>query len=237
MSIFAPVTLFRVQIYFADMRYDTVIWDMDGTLLNTLDDLHLAVNHALCVHGFQLREREEVRRLLGNGVKKLVAGVVPGGEDNVRFSEVLSTFKSYYVEHCRDNTRPYDGIPETLYVLKQMGVRMAVVSNKLQAGVDELYDAHFRDTIDVAVGERPGMARKPAPDMVRLALQELGADAAARAVYIGDSEVDLATARNSALDCISVTWGFRDREWLVSQGAVMLADSPADIVDLISAGQ
>lgn len=220
------------------MKYNTIIWDMDGTLLDTLRDLSDAVNHTLCVYGLPLRDKEEVRRLLGNGVRNLMRGAVPGGEKNPRFDDILADFKAYYVNHCRDHTGPYEGICEALRQLKEMGVKMAVVSNKLQAGVDELWEAHFRDTIDVAIGERSGVARKPAPDMVQLALRDLGTEGDdVRAVYIGDSEVDIATARNSALDCISVTWGFRDKDWLEEQGATVMADKPADIVEIISGGR
>lgn len=220
------------------MKYNTIIWDMDGTLLDTLRDLSDAVNHTLRVYGLPLRDKEEVRRLLGNGVRNLMRGAVPGGEKNPRFEDMLADFKAYYVNHCRDHTGPYEGIVETLQRLREMGVKMAVVSNKLQAGVDELWEAHFRDTIDVAIGERPGVARKPAPDMVQLALRDLGAEGDdVRAVYIGDSEVDIATARNSSLDGISVTWGFRDRDWLEEQGATVMADKPADIVEIISGGR
>lgn len=220
------------------MKYNTIIWDMDGTLLDTLNDLAGAVNHTLRAHGLPVREKEEVRRLLGNGVRNLMRGAVEGGEKNPRFEDIFADFKAYYVNHCRDTTGPYEGVCEALQRLKGMGVRMAVVSNKLQAGVDELWEAHFRDTIDVAIGEREGVARKPAPDMVQLALRELGAEGDdVRAVYIGDSEVDIATARNSALECISVTWGFRDRDWLEEQGATTMADKPADIVDIVSGGR
>ncbi len=220
------------------MRYNTIIWDMDGTLLDTLNDLAAAVNHTLRTYGLPLREKEDVRRLLGNGVRNLMRGAVPEGEKNSRFEDIFADFKAYYVDHCRDTTGPYEGIGETLQRLREKGVRMAVVSNKLQAGVDELWEAHFRDTIDVAIGEREGVARKPAPDMVQLALRELGAEGeGVRAVYIGDSEVDIATARNSGLECISVTWGFRDREWLEEQGAVTMADRPSDIVDIVSGGR
>ncbi len=220
------------------MRYNTIIWDMDGTLLDTLNDLAAAVNHTLRTYGLPLREKEDVRRLLGNGVRNLMRGAVPEGEKNPRFEDIFADFKAYYVDHCRDTTGPYEGIEETLQRLREKGVRMAVVSNKLQAGVDELWEAHFRDTIDVAIGEREGVARKPAPDMVQLALRELGAEGeGVRAVYIGDSEVDIATARNSGLECISVTWGFRDREWLEEQGAMTMADRPSDIVDIVSGGR
>lgn len=220
------------------MRYNTIIWDMDGTLLDTLNDLAAAVNHTLRTYGLPLREKEDVRRLLGNGVRNLMRGAVPEGEKNPRFEDIFADFKAYYVDHCRDTTGPYEGIEETLQRLREKGVRMAVVSNKLQAGVDELWEAHFRDTIDVAIGEREGVARKPAPDMVQLALRELGAEGeGVRAVYIGDSEVDIATARNSGLECISVTWGFRDREWLEEQGAMTMADRPSDIFDIVSGGR
>lgn len=217
------------------MLYDTVIWDLDGTLLNTLDDLSAAVNYALREYGLPERSREEVRRFLGNGVRRLMSEATVGGESNPRFEEVFATFKSYYVDHCRVRTNLYPGIREALHALRAAGVRMAVVSNKLQAGVDELYDVYFRDTIEVAVGESSGVPRKPAPDMVDAALARLGVGRDG-AVYVGDSEVDILTARNASLPCISVLWGFRDRRFLLEHGAVTLAESPSQLVRLITSG-
>ncbi len=214
-------------------RYAAVIWDLDGTLLDTLEDLCLAVNHALRAFGEPERPMADIRLFAGNGVRRLVALSTPGGEKHPCFEDIFRCFKDYYVEHCGDHTGLYPGMKDTLRALHEEGLRMAVVSNKLQAGVDELFREHFSDTVELAVGERPGVPRKPAPDMVLGALREMGV-APSQAVYIGDSEVDLATARNAGLDCITVLWGFRDREWLEKQGARTFAGRPEDIVRLLT---
>lgn len=211
-------------------KYSTIIWDLDGTLMDTLQDLFEAVNHALRQHQLPERSFEEVRQFVGNGVRRLMVLAVPGGEEHPDFEAIFAEFKSYYMIHCQDHTGLYPGIAETLQSLKRRGIRMAVVSNKLQAGVDELYQVWFRDTIEVAIGERPEMARKPAPDMVHLALRQLGVGIE-DAVYIGDSDVDLATARNSGLPCISVLWGFRDKEFLVAHGGTTFVSRPEEICD------
>lgn len=214
-------------------RYTAVVWDLDGTLLDTLEDLCLAVNHALRTFGEPERPMSDIRLFAGNGVRRLVALSTPGGEEHPRFEDIFRCFKAYYVEHCSDHTGLYPGMKDTLRALHAAGYRMAVVSNKLQAGVDELYREHFSDTVELAVGERPGVPRKPAPDMVTGALREMGVTPS-QAVYIGDSEVDLATARNAGLDCITVLWGFRDREWLEKQGARTFAGRPEDIVRMLT---
>lgn len=213
-------------------KITTVVFDLDGTLLNTLEDLADSTNYALVRYGFPRRTLEEVRRFVGNGVRKLMERAVPGGASNGRFEEVFTCFKTHYVDHCMIKTGLYPGIPEMLQALKQEGYRLGIVSNKLQGGVDELYRHYFSDTVQVAVGERPGVARKPAPDMVRIALQELGA-APGEAVYVGDSDVDVATAANSGLPCISVLWGFRDRDFLVEHGASRFASVPSDVPALL----
>lgn len=216
----------------SSMKYSTIIWDLDGTLLDTLEDLCLSVNHALRSFGEPERPLQDIRLFAGNGVRRLVALSTPGGEEHPRFEDIFRCFKEHYVEHCQDHTGLYPGMKETLDALHRKGMRMAVVSNKLQAGVDELYREHFRETMELGVGERPGVPRKPAPDMVMLALREMGVRRE-EAVYIGDSEVDLATARNAGLDCITVLWGFRDRDWLEKQGARIFAERPEDIVKLL----
>ena len=217
-----------------EMKYNTIIWDLDGTLLDTLQDLYLAVNHALRTYQLPERTLDEVRQFVGNGVRNLMKRAVKGGEEHPQFEDIFAEFKSYYVVHCQENTGLYPGIAEALRMLKQKGVRMAVVSNKLQAGVDELYKAYFHDCVEVAIGERPGIPRKPQPDMVNLAISELGLDKAQEGiVYVGDSDVDILTAKNSNLPCISVLWGFRDRDFLLQHGATQFAQQPADILRLI----
>ena len=211
------------------MRYNTIIWDLDGTLLDTLQDLWLATNHALRTYGMPQRTLDEVRNFVGNGVRKLIERAVPDGEDNPLFGEVFAEFKRYYVEHCQDNTCLYPGISETLKQLKADGKRMAIVSNKLQEGVTELHEKWFADTIEVAIGESSDVRRKPAPDMVEAALERLGVDKS-DAVYVGDSDVDIATARNSGLPCVSVLWGFRDREFLMAHGAQCIIEKPQELL-------
>lgn len=206
-----------------------MVLDLDGTLLDTLEDLADAVNWALHRNGLPQRSLDEVRQFVGNGVRRLMLRAVPEATADELFERVFADFKSYYVDHCQIKTRLYDGIPEMLRALKDKGLRLAIVSNKLQEGVDELYERYFRDTVEVAIGERPGVQRKPAPDMVRLALQELDVEPS-EAVYVGDSDVDLQTARNSGLPCISVLWGFRDRQFLLDHGATTLIEQPAQLI-------
>ena len=211
-------------------QYHTYIFDLDGTLLDTLDDLASAVNYALRSYGMPEHSREEVRRFVGNGVRMLMIRAIPDGERNPQFEEVFSTFRQYYLEHSLDRTRPYDGIPEMLARLKQRGCRLAVVSNKFDAATKELCRHFFTDTIEVAVGEHEaeGIRKKPAPDTVNEALSQLGVDRL-DAVYVGDSDVDLQTARNAGLPCISVLWGFRDKDFLLANGATTFIISPKEL--------
>ena len=212
--------------------YDTYIFDLDGTLLDTLGDLASAVNFALRHHGMPVHTVDDVRRFVGNGVRLLMERAVPDGVGNPRFDEALATFRSYYLEHQLDTTRPYPGIPGLLGELKRRGKRMAVVSNKFQTATEELCRHFFPDTIEVAIGENEaaGIRKKPAPDTVREALRRLGAASTDRCVYVGDSDVDIMTARNSGLPCISVLWGFRDRDFLLRHGATTFAAAPADLL-------
>ena len=212
-----------------------VVFDLDGTLLNTLDDLAAATNWALRQNNLPERTTEEVRMFVGNGVRKLIERAVPEGERNPLFEKTFADFKAYYVEHCQDRTCLYDGVAGLLQALKARGLKLAIVSNKLQAGVDELYERYFRNTVEVAIGEGPGLQRKPEPDMVLAALDELGVTPS-EAVYIGDSDVDLLTARNSGLPCISVLWGFRDRDFLAAHGADCMAEHPEEIIQLLKGG-
>lgn len=215
-----------------ERKISTIVFDLDGTLLNTLEDLADSTNYALRQYGFAERTLEEIRAFVGNGVQKLIERALPEGAENPLFNSVFSCFKSYYVDHCMEKTGLYAGIPEMLHELKSAGYHLAIVSNKLQSGVDELYEHYFSDTVEVAVGERPELNRKPAPDMVLLALEKLGVSTE-EAVYVGDSDVDVATARNSGLPCISVLWGFRDKEFLVQHGAHCFAQTPEEICRII----
>lgn len=208
-----------------------VVFDMDGTILNTLDDLKDTLNYALGQYHFPARTLEETRAFVGNGIHKLIERAVPEGTDAQTVEKVFDTFLEYYQIHCMDQTRPYPGIVSLLQSLKEAGLLTAVVSNKADAAVQELCERFFPGLFDFAVGEHEGVQKKPAPDMVQLALRTLGTQAS-DAVYVGDSDVDLATAKNSGLDGIIVTWGFRDREFLESQGADVFADTPEKVREL-----
>lgn len=205
-------------------KKNTIIFDLDGTLLDTLDDLRDSVNVTLTHFGWEPRSLEEIRHFVGNGLRKLMERATPEDCSNDQFEEAFDFFRKYYVEHCRIKTKPYNGIFKLLAVLKEKGCRMAIVSNKNDAAVKELSKDYFDEYVAVAIGEREGVARKPAPDSVFAALKELGSSAE-DTVYVGDSEVDYATAKNSGLDCILVSWGFRDKELLQSlEGAVVVDD-------------
>ncbi len=214
------------------MSIKSIIWDLDGTLMDTLQDLFLAVNYALKQYNMPERTLDEVRQFVGNGVRRLIVLSVPEGEANPSFENVFSTFKEYYVLHCQEHTHLYPGIKDTLVWLKKNNYKMAVVSNKLQTGVTELYETYFKDTMEMAIGERSEVRRKPQPDMVNLALQQLGV-MPTEAIYVGDSEVDIATARNAGLPCVSVLWGFRDKETLKRNGATTFVSTPQDIISLL----
>ena len=212
-------------------QYDTYIFDLDGTLLNTLEDLAAAVNYALRSFGMPEHSRDDIRRFVGNGVRMLMMRAVPDGEQNPQFEEVFSTFRTYYMKHSLDMTHPYDGVPEMLTALKQRGCRLAVVSNKFDAATKSLCNHFFAGLIDVAVGEHEaeGIRKKPAPDTVIEAFRQLGVSKE-NAVYVGDSDVDLQTAVNSGLPCISVLWGFRDQAFLEAHGATTFARKPGEIL-------
>lgn len=219
------------------MNTKAVIFDLDGTLLDTLQDLCNSTNAALLQFGYQERTLEEVRMFVGNGVKLLMLRAlgVERPEDCPQFDEVFAAFRRHYALHSNDCTRAYSGVLPLLAKLKEAGVQMAIVSNKLDAAVKTLNDIYFKDYISVAIGENEaaGVRKKPAPDTVCAALRELGVSAA-EAVYIGDSEVDIATAANAGLACISVTWGFRDRAWLTAHGAARLCDTPQEVWEMLA---
>ena len=213
------------------MKYSTYIFDLDGTLLDTLADLATAVNYALRQHGMPEHTIDDVRRFVGNGVRKLMERAIPDGEKNPDFEATFATFREYYMHHSLDTTRPYPGIIETLEALKEQGCRLAVVSNKMMAATKELCQHFFADTIEVAIGENEaaGIRKKPAPDTVFEALRQLGEEKDS-AVYVGDSDVDLETANNSGLPCISVLWGFRNRNFLIQHGAKTFISAPSELL-------
>ena len=209
-------------------KYETVIFDLDGTLLNTLEDLADAVNYALREMGMPERTIDEVRRFVGNGVRRLMELSVPEGFANPWFEETFTKFKEYYGVHCNDKTKPYDGVLQLLRELKDEGYALAIVSNKLDSAVKELSEIYFEGIVPVAIGEKEGGLKKPAPDTVYKALEELHMPAET-AVYVGDSEVDVMTAKNAGLPCISVLWGFRDEAFLRAHGATQFAGVPQDV--------
>lgn len=213
-------------------KYSAIIFDLDGTLLNTLEDLADSVNYALASNGFGMRSIEEVRMFVGNGIRKLIERAVPDNTDIETVDSVFETFKSHYLGNMMNKTKPYDGIMELLRMLSERGVRMGIVSNKYDPGVKGLNESFFSKYIKVAIGESADVAKKPAPDTVYEALKEMGIEKT-ETVYVGDSDVDIATAANSGLDCISVTWGFRDREFLKEKGASVIIDSPLEILDFV----
>lgn len=204
--------------------YHTAIFDLDGTLLDTLQDLADSTNYALALHQMPTRTVEEVRRFVGNGVGLLIHRAVPEGTDEALENQVLADFRAHYLINMEHKTAPYPGVLELLDQLRAAGVRTAVVSNKFDGAVKGLCQAYFGDRVEVAIGESQGVARKPAPDTVFRALAELGVSSEG-AVYIGDSDVDIQTAHNSGLPCISVSWGFRDRDVLEQAGAACICDT------------
>ena len=191
-----------------------LLFDLDGTLLDTIRDLASAVNHTEKAYGYPTHSVDDVCRMVGNGIRSLMVAATPGGEANPQFEDIMAEFRTYYGAHKLDTTAPYEGIPEMLAALKAAGYPIAIVSNKIDSAVRGLADMFFPE-IAVAIGEREGIPRKPAPDLVHLAMRELGAE---DAYFIGDSEVDIATAKNAGLRCLSVTWGFRSEETLRAAG-------------------
>ena len=212
-------------------KINTVVFDMDGTTLDTLLDLVGAVNYVLKKYNMPTHEPNEYRQFFGNGIKYAFKCAVPKGTPIEVVDEMIPTFKSYYDIHCLDNTRPYDGILELMKILKEHNYKIAIVSNKIDSAVQELHQKFFKDYVDVAIGEKPGINRKPAPDMVFEALKKLGSTQK-EAVYVGDSEVDYQTAVNSSLQCILVLWGFRDKEQLKDFRAEF-ASTPNEIFEIL----
>lgn len=210
--------------------YKTVVFDLDGTLLDTLEDLYLAVNHALAAHGLPGRSRDEVRLATGNGIVLLIKRSVPADCPDELREKVFKTFKEHYAAHSMDHTAPYAGMPELVASLRAAGVRVAVVSNKADFAVQTIIRATFPDAFDCVMGENEaaGIPKKPARPMVDAALAAMGGRSGAVA-YVGDSEVDVATAANADCDCVACSWGFRGREALVEVGAPLIVDTPSEL--------
>ena len=214
------------------MKYELIVFDMDGTILDTLEDLKNSMNHTLKLHNMPQRTLDEIRSFVGNGIRKLIERAVTAGTSDEKIDVIHKDFMAHYEIHCADFTRPYDGVIDLIKELRNRGYKTAVVSNKADTAVQDLCVQYFPGLFDLAIGERPEIAKKPAADMVNLALEQLGFSKE-KAVYIGDSDVDVATARNSNLDMIAVDWGFRTREFLMEQGAETIVSAPEEILELV----
>ncbi len=214
------------------MKYKLAIFDMDGTILDTLDDLTDSVNYSLSARGFPPRSNEEVKSFLGEGVWKLLQRAAGDDAKKEDIDIIHDAFVSYYPENCDVKTRPYDKIEQCISDLRSAGCITAVVSNKDDIAVKKLSDRYFPDLFDLSLGRRDGVPRKPAPDAVNEVLHTFGI-CKTDAVYIGDSEIDIATAKNADMDALIVTWGFRDEEYLKAQGAENIIRSPEDITSFI----
>ena len=214
------------------MKYTTIVFDCDGTLLDTSTDLYNSVNYVLRKHNFPEKSLSEVKAALGNAVTYLMRQCLPSTVAENELEPYIEEFKAYYGEHLKDTTAPYPGILDMLDVLRDQGYKLAIVSNKIQEGVTPLNKEYFGNRLPVAIGERPGLQRKPAPDMVLQALKELGSTPE-ESIYVGDSEVAVATAKNSGLLCIGVTWGFREESLLHELGVKHIARKAEDIITII----
>lgn len=212
------------------MIYDTVIFDLDGTLLDTLPDLHGAANYALEQNGFPKRTIDEVRAFVGNGILNLIKRAVPKGTSEADTLSVFECFKAYYKDHSNDKTAPYDGINDLVIRLRDEGIKLGVVSNKAQFAVSDIMEHYFGGIFDVAFGELEGTPRKPDPRRVFEAIEILDGK---KVIYVGDSEVDVETARNADLDAVLVTWGFRSREELEAAGAKVFAHTAEELYRII----
>lgn len=213
--------------------FDTVIFDLDGTLLDTLKDLYLSTNEILKKYSLPTRTIDEIRMFVGNGVPKLIERAIPKEHKHL-FDDILADFKEYYKEHSSINTRPYDGIISLLEHLKADGYKIGVVSNKLDFATKDLCNQYFGDLIDIAIGERENIQKKPCPDSVFEVMRVLES---CSSVYVGDSDVDIMTAKNANIPCISVTWGFRSREFLKENGGYIFADNTKELEKIIKTGE
>lgn len=213
---------------------DTIIFDLDGTLLNTLTDLTNSVNYALKEYHLPLHSEDSVRRMVGNGIYNLFEQAIPDGRSFPQYETCVKTFQEHYELHKTDFTCPFPGILKLLKTLQEKDYKLAVVSNKYDQAVKGLCQDFFAPYITSAIGESQAIARKPAPDTVFEAMKELGS-APETCIYVGDSDVDIATAKNCGIPCISVTWGFRSRDFLLEHGAMYFADNIDDILNILSA--
>ena len=216
------------------MNIELLIFDMDGTLLNTLPDLTNSANTAFEKFGFKIRTQDEIKSFIGDGVVQFIERAIPHGQNNKDFTDCLETFKQIYINNADNKTKPYTKIINLLENLKKSGYKIAIASNKYDSAVQELVEKYFPDMIDFSIGENEilGIKKKPAPDMIDKILYELNIKRE-NCIYIGDSEVDIKTAKNSQIPCISVTWGYKDKDFLIKNGAQYLVDDPLKIIDII----
>jgi len=214
------------------MKYNTIIFDLDGTLLNTIEDLTDAVNVTMRKFSYKEHTVEEVKSFVGNGMKNLIKNALYGETDEEKIKKAFDFYKEYYSRNSNIKTKPYEGIFDLLSILKEKGIKMAIVSNKNHNSVLDLMHLYFKDYIEFAFGDMEGEKRKPHPDLLLKAMNELGGDIN-NTLFVGDSEVDLLTAQNANILPVLVTWGFRDREFLYLMGAREFIDSPMELLNLI----
>lgn len=214
------------------MNYDTILFDLDGTLLNTLDDLADSVNAVLEAEACALRTKDEIRDFIGDGVKMLMKRSLPKDRDEEEILRCLEQFREIYMKNMLNQTKPYEGILDLLKNLKHMGMKLGVVSNKPDEATKEMCRLFFEENIDVAIGDNHERKKKPAPDNVFEALKQLQSKQD-KTLYVGDSNVDMQTAKNAGLACVGVTWGYRSREVLLSEGANYMIDEPNHLIGLI----
>lgn len=209
-----------------------VIFDLDGTLLNTLGDLRAATNHALEVRGLPPHSMEEIRQFIGNGIRLLICRAMPEGTPEAEIDAALDDFKAYYAAHIHDRTVPYDGISQLLTALRKRGIKVAVLSNKIDSASQQLIEYFFPGKTDVVFGEHVGVPRKPDPTSCRMVMQQLGVQPE-QVLYVGDSGTDMQTAKNAGLYAVGVTWGFRSKEVLLEYGADVLVHRPEQILQIL----
>lgn len=213
-----------------------VIFDLDGTLLNTLGDLRAATNHALAVRGLPPHSMEEIRQFIGNGIRLLICRAMPEGTPEAEIDAALDDFKAYYAAHIHDRTVPYDGIPQLLTALRKRGIQVAVLSNKIDSASQQLIEYFFPEKTDVVFGEHVGVPRKPDPTSCRMVMQQLGVQPE-QVLYVGDSGTDMQTAKNAGLYAVGVTWGFRSKEVLLEYGADVLVHRPEQILQILDSDE
>lgn len=213
-----------------------VIFDLDGTLLNTLGDLRAATNHALEVRGLPPHSMEEIRQFIGNGIRLLICRAMPEGTPEAEIDAALDDFKAYYAAHIHDRTVPYDGIPQLLTALRKRGIKVAVLSNKIDSASQQLIEYFFPGKTDVVFGEHVGVPRKPDPTSCRMVMQQLGVQPE-QVLYVGDSGTDMQTAKNAGLYAVGVTWGFRSKEVILENGADVLVHRPEQILQILDSDE